>query len=157
MPSYFYLHLPTLWQINMKKLFNNISAKEFDEQFSDKEKCLAYLAEQKWKDGFVCQKCGHTNSCEGRLPYTRRCTKCKHQESATANTVFHACKIPLPKAFKLTFLVCQNNKISSYEIGRVIDIRQMTCWKFKKKITECIDHRGDIDMMQKIEIKKKIE
>jgi len=141
----------------MKQFFKKMSLPIFEEKFSSKEMCLAYLAEQKWKNGFVCKKCGHTNSCEGRLPYTRRCTKCKHQESATANTVFHGCKIPLPEAFKLTFLVCQNPNISSYEIGRVIDIRQMTCWKFKKKITECIDDRGDIDMMQKVEIKKKID
>jgi hypothetical protein len=140
----------------MKQFFKKMSLNDFEEHFSSKEKCLAYLAERKWKDGFVCVKCGHTNSCDGRLPYTRRCTKCKHQESATANTVFHGCKIPLPEAFKLTFMVCQNPNVSSYEIGRTIDIRQMTCWKFKKKITECIDDRGDIDMLQKVEIKKRI-
>ncbi|NOR86704.1 MAG: hypothetical protein GQ527_03755 [Bacteroidales bacterium] len=130
--------------------------KRFEGEFSSNEKCLAYLANQKWSDGFICKKCGHTNSCDGRKPYTRRCTKCKHQESATANTVFHGCKIPLPEAFKLTFLVCHNPHISSHEISRVIDIRQMTCWKFKKKITECIDDRGDIDMMQNVELKKNI-
>lgn len=140
----------------MKQFFKHMSINEFEEHFSTQEKCLAYLAIQKWENGFICKKCGHSNSCDGRVPYTRRCTKCKHQESATANTIFHGCKIPLPEAFKLTFLVCQNPHISSYEIGRTIDIRQMTCWKFKKKITECIDDRGDIDMLQKVEIKKKL-
>jgi len=134
-----------------------MSLNEFEDQFSSDEQCLAYLANQKWSTGFVCKKCGHTNSCSGRQPYSRRCTKCKHQESATANTAYHGCKIPLPQAFKLTFLVCQNPHISSYEIGRIIDIRQMTCWKFKKKITECINERGDIDVLQKVEIKKKLE
>lgn len=133
-----------------------MSLDDFENHFTSPEVCLAYLAEQKWKDGFVCQKCGHTNSCDGRQPYSRRCTKCKHQESATAHTLFHGCKIPLVDAFKLSFLVCQNPHISSYEIGRVIDTRQMTCWKFKKKITQCIDERGDINVLQKVEIKKKL-
>ncbi len=141
----------------MKHLFKDMSMVNFEEKFSSSEKCLAYLAEKKWQDGFICKKCGHTNSCEGKSPFTRRCTKCKHQESATANTVFHGCKIPLPDAFKLSFMVCQNPNISSYEIGRVIDLRQMTCWKFKKKITECINEKGDIDMLQKVEIKKKLK
>ena len=139
----------------MKQFFTNMSDKEFEKQFSSTESCLAYLAEQKWKDGFVCKKCGHTNSCDGRKPYTRRCTKCKHQESATANTVFHGCKIPLPEAFKLTYMVCHNPNISSHEISRVFEIRQMTCWSFKKKITECISEKGDFDVLKKVELKHK--
>lgn len=123
---------------------------DFTGQFSTEEKCLEYLANEKWKDGFVCRKCGHTNSCDGRQAFSRRCTKCKHQESATAHTVFHGCKISLPEAFQLTFMVCQNPDISTYEISRVMEKRQMTCWKFKKKITECVDAKGDIDILHRV-------
>ncbi|OYT14891.1 MAG: hypothetical protein B7C24_15945 [Bacteroidetes bacterium 4572_77] len=140
----------------MKPLFKDMSISEFDNHFSSEEACLAYLSEQKWQQGFICKKCGHNNSCAGKKAYARRCTKCKHQESATAHTVFHRCKIPLNEAFRLTFLVCQNPNISSHEISRIIDIRQMTCWKFKKKITECINDRGDIDLLKKLELQKKI-
>lgn len=136
----------------MKHLFKQMSIGEFEGQFSSTEDCLAYLAQEKWKDGFVCKKCGHTNSCDGRQPYSRRCTKCKHQESATAHTMFHGCKISLPEAFKLTFMVCQNPDISSHEISRVMEIRQMTCWKFKKKITECVDGDGELNVLHKVDI-----
>lgn len=140
----------------MKKLFENIDIEEFESQFSSDEQCLKYLAEDKWKDGFVCRKCGHSNYCEGKTLYSRRCTKCKSQESATAHTIFHRCKIPIHEAFKITYLVCSLPNISSYEISRRIDIRQMTCWSFKKKITQCIDERGDLSIVQKEEIKEKI-
>jgi hypothetical protein len=140
----------------MKKLFEHIDIKEFENLFSNEEQCLKFLDGEKWKDGFVCRKCGHTNYCEGQTPYSRRCTKCKHQESATAHTIFHRCKIPIHEAFKIGYLVCSLPDISTYEISRRIDIRQMTCWNFKKKITECIDERGDISFLQKEEIKKKI-
>ncbi|NPD45651.1 MULTISPECIES: transposase [unclassified Lentimicrobium] len=138
----------------MMPTFKNMSHEQFDKHFSTKEACLAYLSEQKWSEGFVCKKCGHTNSCDGRQAYSRRCTKCKTQESATANTAFHGCKISLPEAFKLAFLVCQKPDISSHEISRIMEIRQMTCWKFKKKITECIDGKGELNVFRKVEFNK---
>jgi hypothetical protein len=131
--------------------FKDMSLSEFEQRFTTVEHCLSYLANEKWQHGFVCKKCGHTNSCEGRQPYSRRCTKCKHQESATAHTLYHGCKIALPEAFKLSFMVCQNPDISSHEIGRVMEIRQMTCWKFKKKITECVDSKGQLNVLQKVD------
>lgn len=140
----------------MKKLFENIDIKEFETQFSNDEQCLKYLADDKWRDGFVCRKCGHTNYCAGSKAYSRRCTKCKTQESATAHTIFHRCKIPIHEAFKITYLVCAIPDISSHEISRRIDIRQMTCWNFKKKITQCIDERGDLSIVEKAKIKEKI-
>ena len=33
-------------------------------------------------------------------------------------------------------------------------MRQMTCWKFKKKIMECIDARGDINIGEKEALKQ---
>ena len=138
----------------MKALFKNISNIEFENIFSTEEKCYKFLAEEKWKDGFICRKCGHTNYCKGRKLYSRRCTKCKTDESATAHTAFHKCKFPITEAFKVTYLVCNTPEISSYELSRKINIRQMTCWKFKKRITECIDERGDINIFEKEALKK---
>lgn len=140
----------------MKKLFENIDIKEFETRFSSEEQCLEFLDNTKWQNGFACRKCGHTNYCEGPKPYSRRCTRCKHQESATAHTMFHRCKIPIQEAFKITYLICTLPDISSHEISRRLEIRQMTCWSLKKKITECIDQRSDFSVIQKEEIKQKI-
>ena len=140
----------------MKSVFKNISIIEFDDLFSSEEKCLKFLSDEKWKLGFVCKKCGHTNYCKGKKAYSRRCTKCKSEESATAHTAFHKCKFPLTEAFKITFLVCSNPDISSYKLSDEINLRQMTCWKFKKKITECLDERGDLNVLEREEIKKNL-
>lgn len=139
----------------MKSLFKNISIIEFDDLFSTDEKCFEFLAGKKWENGFICRKCGHTNYCKGKKPYSRRCTKCKSEESATAHTAFHKCKLPLTEAFKITYLVCNNPDISTYKLSDKFNIRQMTCWKFKKKIIECINQRGDIDIFEKEALKKK--
>lgn len=140
----------------MKNIFKNIGIIKFDEHFGTNEKCLAYLAEEKWKDGFICRKCSHTNFCKGKKAYSRRCTKCKSEESATAHTIFHKCKFPLKEAFKITYLVCHTPDLPSSKISEQLNIRQMTCWKFKKKITECIDSRGDINLLEKEELKKNL-
>ncbi len=123
----------------MKKLFAKIDPLKFKNEFASDEQCLSFLSEMKWSKGFVCRKCGNTNYCSGKKPYSRRCTKCKSEESATAHTVFHACKFPLPSAFELMYNVCHKPDISSYELSRLLKTRQMTCWKFKKKLMECLE------------------
>lgn len=122
----------------MKFKFIKIKADEFENSFSTSEQCLEYLANQKWENGYICKKCGNTNSCNGKTLFSRRCTKCKHDESATANTMFHGCKIPLIEAFKLAYNVCNSPEISIAKLSETIDRRQMTCWKLKKKIMECM-------------------
>jgi hypothetical protein len=133
----------------MQSLFKNIGLVEFEKFFSSEGNCLEYLSEEKWKGGFVCRKCGHTNYCKGKKVFSRRCTKCKSEESATAHTIFHKCKFPITEAFKITYLVCHNPEISSYRLSDNIHLRQMTCWKFKKKIDECLRKNGEIEIIEK--------
>jgi len=119
---------------------------QFKSLFPDESTCLSLLSDIKWKDGFVCRKCGNTNYCSGKLPYSRRCTKCKKEESVTANTLFHGCKIPLNKAFEIAFLVCNVDDISSYKLSRRTDIRHMTCYNFQKKVQAC-KNEGEKDLL----------
>lgn len=118
--------------------FIKINFPEFEDKFSTNEKCLEFLANEKWKEGYICIKCGNTNFCKGKTSFSRRCTKCKHDESATAHTMFHRCKIPLNEAFKLAYEVCNLPDITVSKLSETIDRRHMTCWKLKKKIMECL-------------------
>ena len=120
---------------------NTLSKVKFKNRFGTDEKCLEYLANEKWKDGYVCKKCNNNNYCKGKKPFSRRCTRCKTEESATANTLFHRCKLPIHEAFDLAFIVCKNPSISSYQLAELTEGRQMTCWKFKSKILECIEYQ----------------
>lgn len=134
----------------MNSIFKNFTILEFEQHFNAEDKCLAYLAEEKWKDGFVCRKCGNENYCKGKKPYSRRCTRCKTEESATANTIYHKCKFPLTEAFKITYLVCHDPGITTHKISDELKLRQMTCWKFKKKIEECRNLTGDFNILEKV-------
>ena len=115
--------------------------------FTSTNDCLKFIAEKKWANGFVCMKCSHTNYCKGKTPYSRRCTRCKYEESATANTIFHRCHIPITEAFRIAYMVCNDPAISTYELSRTIDLRQMTCWKLKTRLMECLRQKGEIDIL----------
>ena len=116
-----------------------LTENQLNELFTSDERCYEFLAGLKWEKGFVCRKCGNLNYCEGRTPYSRRCTKCKTEESATAGTIFHNCKFPIHKAFYIAYNVCKGNEdFSSYEYARKLSLRQMTCWNFRKKIREAV-------------------
>ncbi len=116
-----------------------ISTETAQELFDDSEKALKFIADIKWKDGFVCRNCGHTNYCEGKTPHSRRCTRCKKEESATAHTIFHNIKFPVNKAFYIAYNVCvMGNEFSSYNYSDQLGLNQMTCWKFRKRIQDCI-------------------
>jgi hypothetical protein len=124
------------------------------EEFQSEEDCLKFIAGQKWANGYTCRKCGNTNYCKGKSPFSRRCTRCKHEESATAHTLFHRCHIPITEAFRITYAVCHDPSISSYELSRQLDRRQMTCWKLKSRLMECIENRGRIDILYKEIVRK---
>lgn len=119
----------------------------FTANFSTIEECLNFIADQKWANGFICRKCGHDNFCKGKTPFARRCTRCKHEESATAHTIFHRCHIPITEAFRIVYMVCHNPSVSTYELSRQIELRQMTCWKLKSRLMDCIKNRGEVDIL----------
>jgi len=130
----------------------SISFKQLDIQdlsafFDTEDSCLQFLASKKWEQGYVCRKCGHTNYCKGKTPHSRRCTRCKHEESATAHTIFHRCHIPITEAFRIVYMVCHDPSVSTYELSRQIELRQMTCWKLKHRLVECIRNKGEVDLM----------
>jgi hypothetical protein len=144
----------------MTKTKNDISSvlKSFKKLYPDEEDCLALLSEKKWHDGFVCRKCGNTNYCKGKKPLSRRCTKCKTEESVTSNTLFHHCRIPLSEAFEITILNCLFPDISSYELSRNMEKRHMTCYHFQKKVKACLENKKQDKILKEVldEIYKKM-
>ena len=137
-----------------KSELRNIVASSHAERFKsvipDENTGLKLLSDIKWKDGFVCTKCGSTNYCRGKTESSRRCTRCKKEESATAHTIFHRCKIPLNRAMEIAYLVCNVAAISSYEISRQLDMRHMTCYGFQKKVIECLNGKNDDKLLKSI-------
>lgn len=134
---------------------NELDAKRLEELFQSDEKCYELLADIKWSAGFTCRKCGNTNYCPGKTPFSRRCTKCKTEESSSAGTIFHNCKFPISKAFYIAYNVCKGkDDLSTYEYARRLSLRQMTCWNFKTKIQQALQQMDSLTETEKSSIQK---
>lgn len=123
---------------NLKELFQVNSLDEFAHKFATVDACNEWLCLKKWEDGYVCLKCGHTNYCKGNSPSSRRCTRCKYVESATANTAFHKCKIPIQEAFLILFTAFNDRNQSIRSLSKSTETRNMTCWRLRKKFEDCL-------------------
>lgn len=132
----------------------HLSLFKFQERFKTDEDCKLFLFELKWKDkAFRCRKCVHNNACEAIIPFTKQCTKCKSNESATAGTLFHLCKFSLVKAFHIVYFVSTNKSgISSTELSRKLDLRQKTVWLFKRKVMEAMKSNEQNPMDGDVEV-----
>ena len=120
-------------------LKNDLSADLMLSIIESEENTLEFIAGIKWGEGFVCRSCGNTNYCSGKRPHSRRCTRCKIEESATAHTIFHNCKFPINKAFQIAYQICvEHKKVPVNVLADTLGINPMTGWRFRSKIETCI-------------------
>ena len=139
--NYYYL-----CTMKTRTLFKGTSITRFNKSFQSDEDCYKYLANMKWKgDTFVCKRCGNTHYCKGQLPFARRCTKCKHDESPTAGTIFDKIRISLLTVFRIVFDMCVPEKgMSSSKQAEEYGIRQKTIWELKRKIQLALNNQDNI-------------
>lgn len=126
--------------MNERNQFKGVNSIKFNKTFSTDEDCYRYLAAIKWNETeFHCKKCGYTKYFKGVKPFSRRCMKCKYDESPTAGTLLDKCKFPIQLAFHIAFKISTKKKgMSSLELSREFELRQKTCWEFKWKIQQAM-------------------
>ncbi len=127
-------------------IFKGQNLLEFSDQFKTDEDCKEYLAKIKWNDGFECLKCGHKRS-QVRKDFSRTCNICSHQESSTANTLFHKVKFGVRKAFFIVFEMGTSTKSISASYAAVrFGITEKTARLFMHKVREAMQSSGDYPM-----------
>lgn len=134
-------------------MFEGYNIHSLIKAFVTEEQCKDYLYDMKWKNGFVCHRCEHDNGCPSTKYASIKCNRCKHIHSATAQTLFHKCKFPLPSAFLMIFLIATSKKgVSSYELSRRTDVRRTTCYYFKRKVMKAMEQDGDDKLNGKVDV-----
>lgn len=127
-------------------IFKGQNLLEFSDRFKTDEDCNKYLAEIKWNNGFECVKCGHKKS-QLRKNLSRTCNICSHQESATANTLFHKVKFGVRKAFFITFEMATSTKsLSASYMGVRYGVTQKTARLWMHKVREAMESSQDYPM-----------
>jgi transposase-like protein len=132
---------------------NIISIQEFRKRFKTNDDCYNFLIEQKWGNGFKCIKCGCGQYGKGRRWFYRRCTGCRYDESATANTLFHKSKLGLLKAFEFAFRISVRKKgMSTNELAKEFSCQQKSAWLLKAKYQNAMKSSGKYPLEDKVEI-----
>ncbi len=134
-------------------MFDGLTIRDFKKQFKTNEACLQYLVEQKWPEGYKCRKCGHTEFSKGRQWFYKRCKKCAYDESATANTIFHAVKLDLLTVFELAYrIVLRKKGMSSCELAKELGCQQKTAWQWKAKFQFAMKSSEQFDLEGTVEV-----
>ncbi len=125
--------------MEIRDVFKGVNSIKFNQRFRTDDDCYSYIANIKWDEGYKCKKCGTEKYFNGKKPYSRRCLKCKHDESPTAGTIFDKIKFPVLLAFHIAFKIATKKKgMSSIELSHEFELRQKTCWEFKWKIQQAM-------------------
>lgn len=108
---------------------------EFEQMFSNEEKCLLYLSKLRFKHGYICPKCkGQQYWKSKKGMYV--CKQCNYQLSLTAGTIFHKSRIELTVLFRVIWhIVAQKNGISALGVQKIMGLKRYdTTWKWLHKI-----------------------
>ena len=128
----------TLSRINVEL----VNYTKFLEIYPNEHQCLKTLETLKWPNGFVCHKCKNPHSSQAKFWYRQKCTRCGTIESVTAHTLYHNTRVPLQKAFYITYITYVNSDKTLDEIAELIDLRKATVWLFRKKIEERMEQKA---------------
>lgn len=110
---------------------------DFQRQFPDEAACAAYLAAQRWPEGFVCPHCGGRRGWALKTKLqTTECAACGRQTSVTAGTVMHRSKLPLTVWFWAAYLMAtHSNGISALQVQKQLGLGSYkTAWLLCAKL-----------------------
>ncbi len=97
---------------------------DFQRLFPDDAACAAYLAAQRWPEGFCCPACGHDAAWALRAkPWTYECRGCRRQTSVKAGTILHGSKLSLTVWFWAAYLMAtHSNGISALQLQKQLGL-----------------------------------
>lgn len=110
--------------------------KEFEVFFQDEEKCIQYIFDIKYPNGFICPNCKSTNYWLIKKSVVR-CKKCKKEKSIISDTIFQNTNLLLMDLFRVIWwMIIQKNGVSAKSLSRLLDISYTSSWtwlhKFRK-------------------------
>src|SRR5271154_2488772 len=116
--------------------------------YSNPQTCIDEVASVKWPNGkAVCPRCESKRNSFLKTRLMWKCLDCKKQFSVKVGTIFEDSAIGLDK-WLCAMLMPANckNGVSSYEIGRALEVTQKTAWFMLQRIRYAM-HHGTINKM----------
>lgn len=126
----------------------------FCDKYKDEPTCIEALANLRWPDGFVCDKCQSTKAYHlSARPRIYECASCWHQHSITAGTIFHKTRTDLRKWFLAAYLIGHDKRgVSALMVSRELAIRYETAWLMCHKLRHALTETDDFLLDDFVEI-----
>src|SRR5467141_2213533 len=120
---------------------------EVIKHFSDPLVCVNFMAKLRWEDGPVCPRCASKRLSFLTTRLMWKCLDCKKQFSVKVGTIFEDSAIGLDKWLCAMWMLANcKNGVSSYEVGRALEVTQKTAWFMLHRI-RFAQHHGTINKM----------
>jgi len=128
-----------------------ISLLEWQQRFGEEESCAQALTNIRWPGGFMCPHCGTTKAYYIQTRKMYQCSKCRHQVSVTADTMFHSTNLPLVKWFWAIYLAAADKGgISALRLCKQIKVSWPTARNMLRKIRIAMGHRDSLSRLEKV-------
>lgn len=124
--------------------------------FADDERAFEFMKQVRWPDGKVsCPRCGldEVSFISTRKLWTCKHCKTKQQFTIRVGTIMEDSPIKFDKWICAFWLIANaKNGISSYEIGRALDVTQRTGWFMLQRIRLAMQNGSIIKMDDHVEV-----
>jgi len=109
---------------------------EFNKRFATEEQCREYLYQLRWPNGFICPKCKESAKSWPKGDSLHECSRCGHQTSVIAGTIFQDTRKPLRNWFTaIWWVTTQKNGASAAGLQQILGLRSyQTAWTWLHKI-----------------------
>lgn len=125
---------------------------EFEKTFSSEEKCVQYLIDVRWPNGFTCPCGGQEYWIASRRRL--KCKSCNSMASITSGTLFDQSNKPLSHWFRaIWWMIAQKSGVSAVGLQKVLGIGSYkTAWIWLHKLRTLMVLPGRDKLTGKVEI-----
>lgn len=135
------------------KIQKDIDRQTFIDRFATRNDCYKHLAEVKWQNGYECKRCQSQAYTKGKMPYSRRCSKCGYDESSTTGTLFHKLKFGIDKAFEMLYEIATSKKgANSIWLAERFAVNQKTAWLFRQKVQQAMKSSQQYPLEEEVHV-----
>ena len=115
---------------------------------------MAYLEHMRWRQGFVCPRCGSAETPNRASRSRLICATCRHQSTVTAGTIFDKTRTPLKVWLAGAWYVTnQKQGVSALGLQRVLGLNSyQTAWVMLHRLRRAMVRRGREQLKGKVEV-----
>jgi len=127
---------------------------EFIKKFMTEEQCRDYLYQLRWPSGFMCPKCEQAVKSYPIGDSLFKCSKCGHQTSVIAGTIFQDTRKSLRNWFTaIWWVTTQKNGASAAGLQQVLGLGSyQTAWTWLHKIRSAMVNPNRTRLVGTVEV-----